>query len=723
MKSTPTRRLTLSAAVAALCCAVAAPGQQRFSDLTSVVVVEVPVQVLEDGRPVRGLTAADFEIRDGREKRRIVAFDAVDLTGETQIEPTELPVAARRHFLFLFDLSFSEPDSVARAREAARELLRHGLHPTDLVGVATYAASKGVTLVLGFTPDREQVDLAIETLGLAQPLTPVVDPLGLMIARLGENLQDVRRDAAALQGGPARSSAVGPRAALAAQESYLALRDLQSLGERASRDRQQEQILDLTGSLEETARMLASVEGRVHLVLLSEGFDTAVALGIQGETGEERRRIGEINDASLSGELWRVDSESRFGSGTTLSGLQETIDTFRRAGVSIQAVDVGGLRAGPGIGRAAGEDGLFLLANETGGELYRNFNDLGAAMERMLERTSVSYLLAFQAEGLTPDGRYHELEVKVKGLSRKVRVVHRPGYYAPKPLALQTAVERQLTTASRLMGRGQSGQFVTSVLATPTVALSGGEMYVPVVVEADGPGILAAVREPALELELYAYAIDTEGRVRDFLAHSLSIDPVANGDRLRQGGVRLYGGLTLPPGKYDLRVLVRESLSGASSVTVLPLAVPALSGPEPVALAPLFPGASEQWVTAHLSTVAEERGRAPKQPFTWGDQPFLPSALPFLGSLREVQVCLRVYHVGAGDEVGLAFRRPEDGVTAGAGFSIDRGFSLVGSDGRCVPAWLTVPAVPAGHYDLVFTVRGASGVERSAATPVYVGSG
>ena len=50
-----------------------------------------------------------------------------------------------------------------------------------------------------------------------------------------------------------------------------------------------------------------------------------------------------------------------------------------------------------------------------GGELYDNFNNLGEAMGQMLDRTSVTYLLAFQPKNLKFDGKYRKLKIKLKG--------------------------------------------------------------------------------------------------------------------------------------------------------------------------------------------------------------------------------------------------------------------------------------------------------------------
>src|ERR1700726_1029796 len=127
--------LALAPAAAPAAAGPAAPAdQQPFSETTQVTAVEIPVQVVRDGEPVRGLTAADFEIWEGRTRQVITGFDMVDLSApENQRLSAAIPAAGRRHFLLIFDLSNSQPTYVLKARHAAATSLLQTLVPSDLV--------------------------------------------------------------------------------------------------------------------------------------------------------------------------------------------------------------------------------------------------------------------------------------------------------------------------------------------------------------------------------------------------------------------------------------------------------------------------------------------------------------------------------------------------------------------------------------------------------------
>src|SRR6185295_2219773 len=117
VRNHPSNRLLLLLLLLPLLVGAAAPAAQpSFEGTSQVVAVEVPINAVgRDGEPIRGLTAADFEIYDGNELQKITSFEVIDLKLRqgalgTAAAPApqpadELTPSARRHFLFLFDLS------------------------------------------------------------------------------------------------------------------------------------------------------------------------------------------------------------------------------------------------------------------------------------------------------------------------------------------------------------------------------------------------------------------------------------------------------------------------------------------------------------------------------------------------------------------------------------------------------------------------------------------
>jgi len=682
----------------------------RFGEEVEVLVVEVPVQVLRDGEPVRGLTAEDFEILEGRKRREIVAFDVVDLTlTEGVAAPAAtVPVAARRHLLLFFDLSFSRPGSIVRAREAARELVREGLHPSDLVGVATYGRAEGIRIPLGFTSDRGQVELAIESLGLPQLVDSVRDPLGLVLADEANFRNVLGEDSGGGggEGGVARPGAEEVRELLETMERQTATAQSRN------------DILALTSSLAGLAGVLDEVDGRKHLVYLSEGFDTSTVLGRgRGSTLQEQERIQETNEAAMRGEVWDVDSNERFGSTSTQNELTAALQELVRSGVTVQSVDIRGLGAAEDSaaeGRA--EDGLFLLADETGGELLTNFNNLSDALGRVLERTSVTYLLAFEPGELEYDGKYREIKVRLKDGGRGVRVEHRPGYFAPEPYALQEGLERRFSTAERVLSGDEGGDIAASLLSAAFPMPGGGRSYVPVLLEVDGPSLLAGLQQDTAPTEIYGYAIGEDGAVKDFFTQLLSLDVTKVGEALRRTGFKFWGHLELPPGSYSIRVVVRNGATGASAVRVASVEVP--DGSESLLLPPFVPEPQGKWL---LGREPMPEGKEYPYPFLLGADPIVPAARPRLTANSEERIALAGYGLGGGELGARAELRAADG-SAVDGVEIRLEERAAASPFERLSGVLALGAVPAGEYDLVISVRDeGSGEVRSSMVPVTVG--
>ena len=662
--------------------------QARHSEVTEVVVVEVPVQVTKDGEPVRGLTADQFEVLDGRKRQDLIGFDVYDLSiseGAPSQEVPQMPAAAQRRFMLFFDLSFSDPASIVRARHAAKKLVSTGLAPADLVGVATYSASSGSKLILGFTSDRSQVELAIDTLGLPQLVESRRDPLGITFADMPESW------------GTAATGGGGRGGIDVEAEVRQAVDRLESSIRRAD---DKNDILALTSSLTGVAELLRSVDGRKYLVFLSEGFNSSIIVGQGGGISrEEQQAIQAQNDAAMRGEIQDVDSNLRFGDTSAQNQLSVMLREFVRADCVIQAIDIGGLRAGADARpRRESKQGLFMMADGTGGEFVENFNNLTTAMEEVLNRTSVTYVLAIQPKDLKMDGDFHKLKVKLKDGPKGARLAYRPGYFAPRPYSELSQRERIFTAASRIYGDA-SGQVGTAALAAP-FEIASQPVYVPTLIEIRGEDLLKGNQGATVTAEIYAYAVAEDGQVRDFFNQVIGIDVEKAGPALQQTGIKFWNQFELPPGTYVARTLVRNANTGSSGVSVYPFRVPDGGQDEPALLAPMFPEPAGKWLIVRGKRAEESTH---DYPFTVQGEPFIPAVKPVLVPGQSASVILAGY--GLGDSVQMtAELQTLNGNSVGE-VSLNVGERKLATDPTMAQwaATLGLGTLEAGDYILKFT--------------------
>jgi VWFA-related protein len=694
--------------LATLGAAPPAKDQGAFSETTDVTVVQVPVQVVRDGEPVRGLTAADFDVYEGRKKLAVTGFEVLDLAARQGPAVASIPPALRRHFLLLFDLSFSEPKSIIKARAMVKNMLP-ALHPSDLVAVATYSSANGPRLVLGFTSDRHQVERAVDTLGLPQLVDRNPDPLQLMMAN---------ETAQAVTGSGTTSGRVGATAAGGSEGPFLdLLQNMSRLSDRANREQQAAVVSALVRSFADLAHLMANVRGRKEVIYLSEGFDTAVLQGTESST--EQAQMAEL---SIEGQAYLTDSDKRYGNTRQANVLEKMMEEFRRSDCIIQSVDIGGVRTGGDQGptRANGEGALFAMAHDTGGELYRNFNDLGAAMGQLLNKTSITYALTVQPEEVKRDGAYHKLRVELKN-SRGAQVFFRPGYYAPKPYSQQTASEKLLATAENVIGGGDSGKVGTSLLVAP-FRVEGEKAYVPVVIEAEGGALKAGNVGNVLPTEIYAYAIDSTGAVRDYFTQSLKFDLAKVSPILDKSGLKFFGHLDLPPGEYNIRVLVRNGSTGSYGLRAQPLVVPAFGQTAAVVLLPpFFPEAPGAWLMVREAPRSKDASTAP-YPFMVQQRAYIPASRPVLASGQDVAVALVGYNLPAGGLKAEARVLGSDGRDLGTGDLKIGGRENPDAQGedRLTATFRPPQGLEAGEYQLLIVLTDAQGVAHNSSTRFVV---
>lgn len=688
---------------------------QVFEAREEVFEVRVPVTVtLRDGSPVRGLTVENFELLEEGQRREITGFETIDLE-QLRLEPAAasavLDPAGRRQFLLLFDLSFSSPAGIARARQAAQNLVLKHLHPTDLVAVATHSLEHGPQLLVTFTPDRLQVARVLQYLGGAQRAIRsggALDPLRFLV----ELPASAALEAGAFQAEGGVGLGEGAQGAVAEH-----LRQLQVQFDRSERSRDQALIQAWSRAFGEFARALGAVSGRKHVLYFSEGFDSRLLLGrpLDPSTPEQRSEDLDL----LRGQTWLVDSEDRHGSTRLQQDVYRMLQEFVRADCVIQAVDVGGLRppGESGEGRGRGEEALFYLAHETGGRLLRESNNLEDQLQALLEDASVTYVLTFRPQARGKPGQFRKIKVRVPGVSG-ARVLHRAGYTIPRPFRELPALERELL-ASNLIAAATPSRDIGLALLAPPFRATGQMGYLPVILEIEGRSLLAGQKGKEAGVEIYGYLSDTSGQMREFFNQLITVDLSRNRSTLERVGLKYYGHLFVAAGEYLLRVLVRNRETGRVGTVTRQILVPDWNAPGPFLLPPLFLDRSPGWLL-----VRDQRQLAGSEsvvyPFTLGGEPFVPAAEARLAAGAQAEICLAGYHLGDGLDQLRARVLSEEREGPGVDVTLRiHGRFLSGNPGlEKLQATLSTADLPPGRYRLEWSIAG-DGPSASAASTTF----
>jgi len=612
--------------------------QSTVREEARVVVVEVPVNVIDrDGRPVEGLKAEDFEVYDDGKPQAVTGFEVLDqrkpLPQAAEGEPPMNP-AASRHFLVVFDLSFASAQGVVRARRSARDFVVTRMKELDTAAVATYAVETGFRLVVGFTGDRTQLAAAVDTLGLPNLVQRSADPLGILVTE--PNRVNDAPFATVGDSGNSLDIVMGET-----------IENMQTMYQKSARAMYRDRVGRMLDSFAKLAVSLDSVPGRKHILYLSEGFDSREISGATSANAGSKEA-----EWAIRGQTWKIDNDARFGNTDLKSQMTRALALFNRSDCIIHSVDIGGLRTGvsmtAGDSPVNGQDSLFYMSEETGGQFLKNANELGTAFDELLDRTGLMYLLAFQPVRVPENGKFHTLKVKVK--RKNYQVSARSGYYEPKSQKTLTAIEKTLAQSAAVTAALPKTEIPAWVLAAP-LPLVEGISRVPVIVEVPGDRLLKSHEGPKMNVDIFVYAIDKQGQTRDYLVQPIGIDLSRAEATLAKGGIKYYGLLHLAPGDYTLRTLVRDNETGRFGVTITPVKIAANAGL--VTLPPLFLEEGRQWIMVKGKSRSEAEAAA-EYPFAIAGEAFVPTALAGIKNGGTSQVCLIAYNF-PGESNGIQY--------------------------------------------------------------------
>jgi VWFA-related protein len=359
-------------------------------------------------------------------------------------------------------------------------------------------------------------------------------------------------------------------------------------------------IADFTGDRQQVKEALAeftAVDGVAFETPAAEtaATDEAAAAGGDAATADSTEYDLFNNDARLRairtlaeslGTIEQKKSVLYFSGGLSRSGgdnqveLRASTSAAVRANMALYPVDTRGLQAvvpggdasrasARGVGAFSGRgvsqqfDRLFAsqetletLASDTGGRAFTNSNDFGEAFAQVQRDTSLYYLLGYNSTSTVKDGRYRRISVRVKRPG--LRVEHRPGYYAERDFQHTGRQDRERLLQEQLAAP-VSATDLPVVVSSGWFRLTPDRYYVPISVAVPGSALEAAPRRDTLDV--LGTVRDEQGRPVGRLRQT--IDVSGDGSQgLASRQVLYQSGLTLPPGRFVVKVVVRENAGG-----------------------------------------------------------------------------------------------------------------------------------------------------------------
>jgi VWFA-related protein len=513
---------------------------QRFKSGVELVRVNVVVRDRQ-GKVVRGLTRDDFTIVEDGRPQTIQAFDfeELDTAAIPAVEPAPaqpilatpskpsvpsapLPASSpdvhdRRLLVFFFDLSSMQPEEIERAVAAAREYVEKRLSPVDLVAVVSLSTSLQVEQ--DFTADRDQLLKVLGGFGSAG----------------GQGFEEVATGDASADTG----------AAFTPDETEFNI---------FNTDRRLEALRSL-------ADALSGIEQKKSVIYFSSGMS----------------RTGQDNQVQLRAVIDRAVRANVSIYATDMRGLQAIVPGGEAQQSSVRGVSAysGQALRGQFDRTFASQETLTTLAEDTGGRAFFDSNEFGPVFDRVVADTSAYYILGYPSTNKAMDGRFRRIQVRVK--LPDVSVEYRKGYYAGKDWAHANREDREQQLQDQLLS-AISATDLGVYLSTSYFRLDKSRYYVPVSLVVPGSEIpfISAGDKDRATLDILGLMRDEQqrpvGRIRDTVKLS-----VGEGEQVRRKNVQYQSGFELPPGKYRLKVVLRENQDGAIGSYEADVVVPDLS--------------------------------------------------------------------------------------------------------------------------------------------------
>ena len=525
------------------------PQQPPITFRAEINYIEVDARVLDaQGKFITGLKPEDFAIFEDGKPQKVTAFSMVNIPLERverplfasrPVEPdvrNNMQAADGRIYVIMLDDLHTAPLRSQRVKLAARQFIERYVGANDLAAVVHTSGRSNAGQE--FTTSQSRLLRAVDQ---------------FMGRKLNSSTRNMIDDVQRRAGSPAASD---PAADLDDKERGFQARN----------------TLD---AIRNVAQYLGNIRGRRKaVVMFGEGIDYNI----------NEMFSDQITEAQ-----------------TVIDATRDMLAAATRANVAIYAVDPRGLGAefdelasiqsfpddtSLGLGMSSifnevrlAQDSLRVMGDESGGFAVVNKNSFADAFQRIVDDNSSYYVMGYYSTNDRRDGRFRKIEVRLPdkpGLTVRAR----KGYVAPRGKAPEAKAAAKDGPTPELRDALESPLPLTGLpLALSAVVFKGPAPKGSVVISTFVGGNMLPFSENASmmknDLEVVGIATDDKGKTfsTERTTVNLNMKP-DTAKRVTATGFRVIQSLELNPGRYSLRVAVREANTRKAGSVTFDLEVP-----------------------------------------------------------------------------------------------------------------------------------------------------
>jgi VWFA-related protein len=579
-------------------------------------MVQVDAVVLDkEGHPVKGLKSGDFTVVEDGIRQSLASFSEHNSERANAAPPPALPphVTTNRPavtqanaengnvaVLLLDGLNTPPQDQIYVKQQMLKFLARQYDPNTKL---AVFALTNKLTVLQNFTQDPLLLRAVLDRY-MGQ--TPAV-------ARSGGQMETPSASVPAptvnlppqATGGPTGSGPdPGLPATLAAGGSNASIfEDIAYMTDRFERESENfardTRISVTLAALEQIARFMSGQNGRKVLLWFSTGFpfsvvgDSPSAMEAERDYGDQiRRTINLLNDAHVA--TYTIDA-----GGLVPSSLGDPSISGRDPGKVVLGIDTNRTLATESFQRFSTHDAMETIARDTGGR-YFNGNDLDQAIQSALKESNSYYMLGYYPSKKKWDGKFRNIKLQVDRPGTQLR--YRRGYFAVSPsdwkkdngdqtltkaLTGNSLPSTEVTFMARALPPQPDSDTMVEFAIDPSTLLfqaESGSFQTESGDRRTGPGNRRTesgnlqaesgnFHHCSLQLEVQAFTPDGK-RVKTQVQTAEASLPEPTYEKVRKQELPMNVPIRLAPGKYILRLGVRDNLTGLFGTADLVLEVP-----------------------------------------------------------------------------------------------------------------------------------------------------